>query len=201
MTPTLTVLGCTLFSAIDPDQASSIQLFVSDFEQIQDWNIDSHNAAHNLDLTWLNQQVTEITQTEPQHRIIIFTHYPRTVRAEAHSPRHLTDPSAVRSAFMTDLSAEPCWTLPSVVLWAFGHAHFNCDFVDSVTGKRVVANQKGYRRSEVDDFDSENIVTVLCRHGNGDRYESAEGTPSQRSKWHSRAPPKQGPRDSKCLVS
>jgi len=28
-------------------------------------------------------------------------------------------------------------------MWAFGHTHFNCDFLDEV-GKRVVTNQKGY---------------------------------------------------------
>ena len=29
-------------------------------------------------------------------------------------------------------------------LWAFGHTHYSVDFKDEETGKRVIANQKGY---------------------------------------------------------
>lgn len=64
--PTLTVLGCTLFSAIDLGQASSVRMFVSDFERIQAWDIDSHNGAHASDLNWLNEQVASITRSEPE---------------------------------------------------------------------------------------------------------------------------------------
>lgn len=45
-------------------------------------------------------------------------------------------------------------------LWAFGHTHFNCDFEDERTAKRVLANQKGYARAEALGFDREKVVTV-----------------------------------------
>lgn len=61
---------------------------------------------------------------------------------------------------MTDLSKEVCWTCPAVVLWAFGHTHFNCDFIDAATGKRAMANQKGYSRLEADGFDAGKVVTL-----------------------------------------
>lgn len=157
---TITVLGCTLFSNIDATQASTIQLFVSDFERIQGWNIESHNVSHKSDLTWLNHQVTEIECNEPERSIVILTHYSPTLEAKANDPRHLKDDSNVRTAFMTDLSNEPCWNSPAVGLWAFGHTHFNCDFRESQTGKRIVANQKGYRRSEVHDFNPQKVVTL-----------------------------------------
>ena len=160
ISPTVTILGCNLFSAIDPDQASSIQLFSSDFEQIQDSSIDSHTAAHKSDLAWLNQQVAGITQNEPERQIVIFTHYSPTVQGEANKPSHLKDDTGVRTAVMTDLCQEPCWTSSSVVLWAFGHTHFNCDFIDSATGKRVLTNQYGGRRSEAEGFDAEKVVDV-----------------------------------------
>lgn len=157
ITPTIAILGCTLFSAIDPGQAGTILLFASDFEQIQEWTIESHNAAHKSDLNWLNQQVAEITQNEPEWRIVICTHYSPTVQVEANKASHLKDGSGVCTAV---LSKEPCWPSSSVVFWAFGHTHFNCDFVDSATGKRVVTNQNGGRRSEVEGFDPEKVVTV-----------------------------------------
>lgn len=161
LTPTITILGCTLFSSITSDQKSSVSLFVSDFSRIQDWNIDSHNSAHSSDLAWLNDQVTQIAEKEPERNIVIFTHYSPTAIPKANEPRHLQDANGVRSAFVTDLSEQACWTSTCVKLWAFGHTHFNCDFVEPVTKKRVFANQKGYRRSEAEGFDVEKVVTIV----------------------------------------
>jgi hypothetical protein len=48
----------------------------------------------------------------------------------------------------------------NVMPWAFGHTRFNCDFVDLGTKKRVVANQKGYRRSELETFDASKVAKV-----------------------------------------
>lgn len=160
ITPGLSILGCTLFSDIDLEQASSVQLSVSDFERIQDWSVESHNVAHKVDLDWLNQQVLKISRDEPERQIVVFTHYLPTLRPEANDPRHLKDSSDMRSAFMTDLSNELCWISPAVALWAFGHTHFNHNFIDETTGKRVVANQKGYSRSEAAGFDAEKVVSI-----------------------------------------
>lgn len=160
LTPTITILGCTLYSAIDSVQQATVQMFVSDFESIHRWTIQQHNAAHASDVAWLNQQVSYIRSAEPHRNVLIFTHYAPTIQPEAHSARHLTDDSGVRSAFMTDLSSEVCWTTPNVKLWAFGHTHHNCDYIDSTTGKRVVTNQKGYRRSEAVDFDAEKVIEI-----------------------------------------
>jgi uncharacterized protein (DUF779 family) len=61
---------------------------------------------------------------------------------------------------MNDLSAQPCWITPAVKLWAFGHTHFNCDFVDGRSGKRVLTNQRGYARSQSEGFDVEKVVKI-----------------------------------------
>ena len=50
LTEKVTVLGCTLFSHISNDQQESVSLFCSDFSEIQDWTVDTHNAAHRSDL-------------------------------------------------------------------------------------------------------------------------------------------------------
>ena len=156
----VTILGCTLFSLVRSEQHHSVARFVSDFSNIDDWTVGSHNAAHKSDLEWINTQISECGRSEPHRSVVVLTHYSPTTSKEANDPRHMQDNSQVHSAFVTDLSAQLCWTSPQVKLWAFGHTHFNCDFEDPLTGKRVVANQKGYRKVEVLTFDGTKVVTI-----------------------------------------
>lgn len=160
ISPSVTVLGCTLFSQIRPEQVSTIQLFVSDFSNIAEWSIDTHNSSHQRDLQWLNDQVTSISQHSPHRRILILTHHSPTLHPSANDPEHLQDSRNVGSAFITDLSEESCWKSKNVKVWAFGHTHFNCDFVDSLTGKRVIANQRGYGREDLYSFDPTKTVSI-----------------------------------------
>lgn len=161
LSPNITVLGCTLFSCISDAQKPTTAMFISDFQNVQDWSVEKHNQAHAADLAYLNNQVREIVKTEPHRQIVIFTLYFPTRLPEANDPIHLKDDRQVNSAFCTDLSKQICWTSPNVVLWAFGHTHFNCDFNEGSTGKRIMANQKGYRRSEAVNFDASKIVSIL----------------------------------------
>ncbi|KAL2131009.1 hypothetical protein VTI74DRAFT_5668 [Chaetomium olivicolor] len=154
---TLTVLGCTLFSRVTQDQAAAVAGRLIDFRQILNWTVEDHVDAHLSDLRWLNAQVAQISQTQPQRQIVIFTHHSPTTDARAADQRHKGSP--VASGFATDLSLEECWTNPSVVMWAFGHTHFSCDFVDG-RGKRVVANQRGYAMALQSAFDSEKTFVV-----------------------------------------
>jgi hypothetical protein len=156
----VTVLGCTLFSSIAKEQTKSVSQFVSDFTEIQDWNVALHNRAHQRDLDWLNNQVSTITKEKNHREIVIFTHYSPTRLAEANDPRHLKDASEIISAFVTDLSGNVCWKSSLVRIWAFGHTHFNCNFRDPITGKMVVTNQKGYSRHEKVDFDKDLVVSI-----------------------------------------
>ena len=140
----LSILGCTLFSNVPPEEAALVDTYMVDFEDTVDWTVPLHNAAHASDLAWLNNQVHHITETEPKREILILTHHSPCTDRKAMDPRHKG--SRVSSAFRTDLRGEPCWTSPMVKTWAFGHTHYNCDFVDEETGKRVLTNQKGYYR-------------------------------------------------------
>ena len=154
----LTVLGCTLFSFIKPEQRDPVARFVSDFSNINNWTIESHNAAHQSDLQWLNSQLSYCARNEPHRSIVVLTHHSPTTLEAANDPRHMQDRIGVQSAFVTDISEQICWTSPQVKLWAFGHTHFNCDLEDPRTRKRVMANQKGYRRAEVLAFDGAKVV-------------------------------------------
>ena len=158
----LTVLGCTLFSNIKTEERESIGNFISDFSKIKDWTVESHKAAHKRDLNWLNSAVADITLHEPERSIIIFTHHSPTTLEAANDPRHTQSLTQVRSAFMTDLSEQYCWTCPRVKLWAFGHTHYNCDFIDPQTGKHVLANQRGWQNAGGKTFDAKKVATVIA---------------------------------------
>ncbi len=170
----VTILGATLFSHITDDQRSTTSLFVSDFSNIDGWTVDDHNAAHAVDLAWLNREVEAISResgilheddpptsdASPRERnIVILSHYSPTISPRANDADHLEDDRGVQTAFATDLSAEPCWTKACVKVWAFGHTHFNCDLEED-DGKRIVANQRGYGREDAFDFDADKVITI-----------------------------------------
>lgn len=159
LSPDVTILGCTLFSQVSEDQKKTVALFVSDFSNIAEWTVDKHNAAHRTELAWLNAEVESISRVDPQRKIIILTHYSPTAAPEANDP-DMEDSRGVHSAFVTDLKDELCWSSPLVKLWAFGHTHYNCHFTDTMSGKLVFANQRGYGREDIFDFDSGKTITI-----------------------------------------
>ena len=153
----VTILGCTLWTHVPAEHAHDVTTTVKDFHHktgIWDRSLDDHNADHALDLRWLNANVQTIQEEEPDREIIVLTHHSPTTDPRANSKRFPPERS-LNSAFRTDLSKEKCWTSPSVKVWAFGHTHFSCQYVDAGVQvnkkgeenswrKLVVANQKGY---------------------------------------------------------
>jgi hypothetical protein len=143
--PSVTVLGCTLWTRIVPEQMSAVSKVLTDYHPsngIRDWGPHEHLEEHEKDVKWLNAEVARLEQEEPEREIVVLTHHSPTVDPRANDPRHAG--SDVRSGFVTDLSEELCWTSPQVRLWAFGHTHFSFSYREEETGKLVVANQKGY---------------------------------------------------------
>ncbi|KAJ5131271.1 uncharacterized protein N7515_007310 [Penicillium bovifimosum] len=153
ISPTVTVLGCTLFSEVVPEQEESVSFGLNDFYHIADWSIEAHREAHRADLDWLNREIDSISRLEPERKVAVFTHYCPLVVEDVIDPKH--GDSKISSGFMTDLSNECCWK-NSVGLWAFGHTHYNCDF--QYSGKRMVSNQRGYYFAQATNFDSTKIV-------------------------------------------
>lgn len=161
LSPKVTILGCTLFSHVSDEQRSTVSLFVSDFSNIADWSVDKHNAAHRADLAWLNAEVEAIARDDSHRSVVVLTHYSPTNAQEANDPDHVEDARCVQSAFVTDLQEQPCWMSPVVKVWAFGHTHYNCEFVDRKTGKLVVANQRGYGREDIFNFYCEKVISIF----------------------------------------
>jgi predicted phosphodiesterase len=154
------ILGCSLFSYVPPESHMAVSMGLNDFFQTDKWDVDAHNEMHKRDLDWLNAQVAQLEGSAAE--IAIFSHWSPTLDARAIDPRHVG--SRITSAFSTDLSKEKCFKSGRVKIWAFGHTHYNCDFVadreDDAGPLRLVANQRGYYFAQSEGFDSEKTVVM-----------------------------------------
>ncbi|KAF4773834.1 calcineurin-like phosphoesterase [Colletotrichum scovillei] len=153
----ITVLGCTLFSNVPSTKMTPVSNGLNDFREIDGWTVEEHCQLHKQDLAWLNSRVNAIS-VDSDRKIVIFTHYSPTEDTRAVEPCHAQ--SDIKSGFQTDLRNEDCWKSPNVKVWAFGHTHYNCDFVDEATGKRLYTNQKGYSQDHSPGFREGNVVHV-----------------------------------------
>ena len=141
LSPTITILGATLWARLNPDDLDILRWTVTDFKRIKGFSTDRFTELHKTELSWLNAQVEQIRSDEPTRSVIIFTHHaPTTGTCD---PKYAGGPT--ESAFITELTNEPCWG-PPVKVWAFGHTHWSCDMVKK--GVRVVSNQRGYSKGD-----------------------------------------------------
>jgi len=153
VSPTLTILGCTLWSALNPDDLDILSWSLTDFKRIDSFKPASYQSAHKLDLDWLTSTLEDIRSSSCTRRVAVFTHHAPTVEATG-DPKFLGGPT--NSAFATELTGTRCWGSP-VMLWAFGHTHWNCDFERQ--GVRVFSNQRGYGQAGKD-FDASKVVLL-----------------------------------------
>ncbi|KAB5586201.1 hypothetical protein GE09DRAFT_1210776 [Coniochaeta sp. 2T2.1] len=155
--PATVVLGCSLFSAVPPESAAAVGDGLTDFYHTgASWDVAAHNNAHARDLAWLNTRVAELeNDAAGVETIVVLTHWSPTRDLCAIDSRHAGSP--ISSAFSTNLSSERCFTSPKVKVWAFGHTHYNCDFmVERGNGAgplRLVTNQRGYYFQQSPGFD------------------------------------------------
>ncbi|KAI0090970.1 Ser/Thr protein phosphatase protein [Irpex rosettiformis] len=150
--PTLSILGCTLWGAIDPTHPDIHAL--NDFKRIHNFTPETFRAEHEADVAWLNSVVATMAQEEPERRVIVFTHHAPTIKGTS-DPKN--QGKSTSTAFATELMAEPVCTAGTVKVWAFGHTHWCCDFVRR--GIRVFSNQKG-RGDGVEGFDRCKVLSL-----------------------------------------
>ena len=141
-----------------PEQNENVSFGMNDFYYVEEWSTDLHQQAHIADLDWLNAEVKNISSTEPDRRIVVLTHYRPCTKGLAVDPKHVNSP--ISSGFGTDLSKQLCWMSNNVRAWVFGHTHFNCDFRDVETEKRVLTNQRGYYFAQSEGFDAKKVLTM-----------------------------------------
>ncbi|KAG6011314.1 hypothetical protein E4U43_008401 [Claviceps pusilla] len=157
----LTILGCTLWSAI-PDQSSRlIESAVNDFKHIGGWTAQRHNEIHTEEAAWLREQVARVSHVQKQVRkiegwnegegdnkgkksasmrlLLVATHH---APSKDGTSRPCDANSPWTPAFATDLLGQRGWE--AVKVWAYGHTHYSTDFRVRRSNVRVVANQRGY---------------------------------------------------------
>lgn len=157
----IVLLGCSLFSHIPPHREMAVEMGLQDFYQTTSWTVHTHNEAHGRDLAWLNDQVRQLEHADEDIKIAILTHWNPTTEPRSTDPKHLASP--IMSGFATDLSGQPCFTSGRVVLWAFGHTHYNCDFTlerRDAPPLRIMTNQRGYYFAQSEGFDEERVVVL-----------------------------------------
>ncbi|KAI1352586.1 Ser/Thr protein phosphatase superfamily [Xylaria sp. FL0043] len=148
------IIGCTLFSRVPAQSIEAVSFGVNDFYRIENWTVEEHNAMFEGDLQWLNEQVLSLRG----NKIVVLTHYSPTFDERTTDPKHRASP--IHAGFASDLSNSLVWLSGDVAVWAFGHTHFNCDYVDERTGKRVVTNQRGYYFSQSLGFDEDKVIEL-----------------------------------------
>lgn len=157
----ITILGCTLWSHVPEESRDIAQYKIQDFHQIKDWKIDQHNAAHQSDLAWLQNEIQTIhqkSQTQSSTRsVVVVTHHAPSLQRTSR-PEHEKNPWSV--AFGTDLLSQR-WE--GVKVWVFGHTHYTTEFKQR--GIRIVSNQRGYvlpwsLKKDSNSFDAGKVVWV-----------------------------------------
>lgn len=163
------ILGCSLFSSLRCTSDDRPMERPSQSLRTKQGNTSDHHRAHLRDLEWLNHTVVSLEEEsghEAAFRMAIFTHWSPSRDERAVDPRFVDE--SYKCGFSTDLSREECFVNRGVVLWAFGHTHYNCDFradrgpdaFGVVPPIRLLANQRGYRLEPAVGFDGDKTVDI-----------------------------------------
>jgi hypothetical protein len=96
----VTILGCTLWSKVPHESRDIVLSKIKDFQKIEGWTVEDHNAAHESDLAWL---LDEIHSAQPQNKtaekqrqevILVVTHHAPSI-GKTSSPQHVQSPLEV----------------------------------------------------------------------------------------------------------
>ncbi|KAI0848358.1 hypothetical protein F5Y00DRAFT_262745 [Daldinia vernicosa] len=167
----VTILGATLFTDPPYGQRHRTDAFYRTEVQI-DFSVKQHRLAHFDTMSYLSRQVAALAHEDPQRSIIILTHHCPTIDTQAIGPSYLVDPEGIKYQHASDLTNQHLWIdADAVKLWAFGSTHYNCDYIDEKTERRVYSNQRGYP-GECDDFRIHAVVDVSTYD---DKYDDASG--------------------------
>jgi hypothetical protein len=133
----LTILGCTLWSAIPEESHGIVEAKVNDFKKINQWTARQHSAVHEEEVAWLREQVNQVRSGPAKRRLLIATHHAPCIEGTSR-PEHISNPWT--PAFATNLVEQEGWE--GVELWVSGHTHYSAQL--SRNGIRLVSNQRGY---------------------------------------------------------
>ena len=133
----IVLLGCTLHSRIPSNDQLMVQMKISDFQHIEGWKPSNHTFEHEIDVTWLQQEIKHIRADHPHRKIVVITHHAPTIKGTS-KPSDAGNPWS--SAFATELLVGGQFS--EVQCWVSGHTHFCSEFKRG--GVWLVGNQRGY---------------------------------------------------------
>jgi hypothetical protein len=155
--PDLVVLGCTLWTQLNPGDLDILTWSMTDFKQIEGMTSELYDELHVRDCRWLEGELKRLA-LEPDKKVAVLTHHAPIVEG-ASDPKFSDPNNPTSSGFVTDMltpatgvdfAGKPrergVLLGPPVHTWAFGHTHWCCDF--SLKGEHsihLVSNQKGYK--------------------------------------------------------
>jgi len=113
-------------------------LSLNDLYQIKGFDFDAYRKQHLFEQDWIAKEIDKATKENK--KVIVFTHHCPTTIKEA-SP---VGEEAYRCEIELGIGCSDLSKLFSenVLIWAFGHTHWNID--EKVNGTRVVSNQVCY---------------------------------------------------------
>ncbi|KAH7102901.1 serine/threonine protein phosphatase [Auriculariales sp. MPI-PUGE-AT-0066] len=159
LSPSVTILGCTLWSHIPAHAEIELRAKLGDFLNIENWTPGARNAAHDLDRLWIARELEALRTHSPQRRVLLLTHHAPTQPGTS-EPRFEDDVGRLLNFGFASALHESAWWGPPISTWCFGHTHFNCDFVRQ--GVRLVSNQRGYDNADADriGFQPAKVVSI-----------------------------------------
>lgn len=146
---TIVLLGCTLHSRIAKTAYQQVQKEIQDFSRIGSWRIEDHNAEHEKDRKWLKSQLSGISKSQPEARVVVATHFPPTWDGTS-DPKFEEKPtkSFFGSKTLNDFQS---WRgCDQVTHWIFGHTHWNAKLV--ARDMLLVSNQGHHSYAADDEF-------------------------------------------------
>ena len=149
-----------LWSALNPDHLNFLSQSLTDFRCIEGFTPTSYTTVHQTDFKWLTSAIHDIHTIEPERRVVVFSHHTPILNGTS-DPKFLGGPT--NNAFATKLTRTSVWAKP-VVLWAFGHTHWSCNFERD--GVRVVGN----RLDGGQGFDARKVIVQELRGVRGNSF-------------------------------
>ncbi len=148
----ITVLGCTLWSNLQAAKRRAPDT------SIQDNSAQAHNTRFRRDLDWLKDEAKIVRAENPNHCILIITHYPPTI-VGSNKPEFDACRPSNWSAYQSDiLGGEGIESLRAGDVWVHGHTHFtHSTYQDEV---RVFANQMGRSEESIAHFRHGSLLTI-----------------------------------------
>ena len=134
ITPTVRIIGTTLWSHIPDKNKQKINFFIQDYSNIKNFTIDINNNKHEEDTIWIAEQI--LHARESNKTLVVITHHAPLITNTSH-PKY--SENCLNSAFSTDLM--DLLTYP-IKLWIYGHTHYNN--LQKIGTLILTCNQKGY---------------------------------------------------------